>query len=111
MKLVRRGQESGTHKLGSKELHIVAVGGGISVAHEAQHPPPACRPPCIGETEGPWCHGAIAGGGSLTNSHTDETQNCLGDGGVPRGYRGSPRSRPLPVFKIAKDSSKWSQGK
>ena len=74
---------------------------------EANTPCPSCR----GETEGPRGHRAIAGGGSLTNSHMDEAQNCLGGVGVPRWYRGSPWSRPLSVFKTANSSSKWSKGK
>lgn len=52
--------------------------------------PTPLAPCCRGETEGPWGHGAIAGGVSLTSSHTDEAQHCLGGGGVPRGRRGSP---------------------
>ena len=40
VRLVRRGQASGTRKLGSKELHTVPVRGGVSVVHGGQHPLP-----------------------------------------------------------------------
>lgn len=82
-RLMRRGQARGTRRLTE---HCACERGRLCGPWRPRLPHPQCR----GETEGPWDHRAVAGGGILTNSHMDEAQHCLGGGGVPHGCRGSP---------------------
>lgn len=73
VRLVRRGRRV-AHKLGSKELHTVPVRVGISVAHGKPTPPAPLQRRVIGSSKSQGhCRGV-----SLTNSHTDEAQTCLG---------------------------------
>ena len=80
VRLVRRGQASGTRKLGSKELHTVPVRAGISVAHGSQHPLPPLQRRVIGSSES---QGHCRGRQPHQFSHGRSTN-------LPRWYRHPP---------------------